>query len=138
MAILIIYFIRNRQVCIVKEITLQFLRKWKCGYDLSIWKESRYDFGGNLNVYHHTCKRGANVIRYDVRNETKKISVDRGFNRKRTKNCINVRSALLQTYSVLPVFFSNCWRRRDTYDVTIQYFGWCKNHHKFLTNQNKR
>ena len=33
---------------------------------------------------------------------------------------------------------SNFWRRRDTYGVTIQFFGWCKNHLKSLTNQNKR
>ena len=32
----------------------------------------------------------------------------------------------------------NFWRRRDTYDVTIQFFGWCKNHLNFLINQNKR
>ena len=32
---------------------------------------------------------------------------------------------------------SNFWCRRDTYDVTIQFFGWCRNYLNFLTNQNK-
>ena len=30
------------------------------------------------------------------------------------------------------------WRCRDTYDVTIMFFGWCKNRLNFLNNQNKR
>ena len=31
--------------------------------------------------------------------------------------------------------FSCC---RDTYDITIKFFSWCKNHLNFSTNQNKR
>ena len=39
---------------------------------------------------------------------------------------------------ILIHIISNFWRCRDTYDVTIQLFVWCKNHLNFLTNQNKR
>ena len=104
-----------------------------------------------------------------LRNESNIFSVDRGINQKRTENCINARSALLQKFSVLfsvdtsinrknikfisyhLIFnsfqqrnsykhriISNFWRRGDTYDVTIQFFGRCKNQLNFLTNQNKR
>ena len=37
----------------------------------------------------------------DLRNESNIFSVDRGINQKRTENCINSRSALLQKFSVL-------------------------------------
>ena len=37
----------------------------------------------------------------DLRNESNIFLVDRGINQKRTENCINARSALLQKFSVL-------------------------------------
>ena len=37
----------------------------------------------------------------DLRNESNIFSVDRSINQKRTKHCINARSALLQKLSVL-------------------------------------
>ena len=41
------------------------------------------------------------IIREYLRNESNFFSVDRGINQKRTENCINARSALLQKFSVL-------------------------------------
>ena len=35
-------------------------------------------------------------------------------------------------------FISIFWRRRDTYDVKIQFFNGWRNNHNFLTNQMKR
>ena len=133
------------------------------------------EWGGDLQNYaldpperHHDT---TSVVRY-LRNESNIFSVDRGINQKRTENCINARSALLQKFSILfsvetsiirknikfisyhlifisfqqwnqSTFFkrriiSNFWRCRDTFDVKIQYFGWCKIHLNFLTNQNTR
>ena len=37
----------------------------------------------------------------DLRNQSNNFSVDRGINQKRTENCINEHSALLQKFSVL-------------------------------------
>ena len=50
---------------------------------------------------------------------------------------------LFQRRNILALIYkrriiSNFWQRRDTDDVTIQFFGWCKNHTNFLTSQNKR
>ena len=37
----------------------------------------------------------------ELRNESNIFSVDPGINQKRKENCINVRSALFQTFSIL-------------------------------------
>ena len=41
------------------------------------------------------------VILMVLRNESNIFSVGPGINQKRTENCINARSVLLQTFSVL-------------------------------------
>ena len=37
----------------------------------------------------------------DLKHESNFFTVDQGINQKRTENCINARSAVLQTFSVL-------------------------------------
>ena len=81
-----------------------------------------------------------------LRNECNIFSDDRGINQKRTENCINARSALMQKFSVLfsGLFSVDTSINRENirfisyHLIFISISFHCKNHFNFLTNQNKR